>query len=219
MIDTSRLSEQVYEQLREDILYGDLPPGTRLNVKDLAERFGVSPTPVRQALVLLEADSLTESVPRRGTFVAKVSRADIREVFQSRRIIECAASEQLATNGDEVATRLTAIVAEMERLRDGATYRPYSAYIKLDTEFHDLIVDTLGNDRIAEFFSRLRWSAQVIRGLAMSQYQRALEGIEEHRAIAEAILTEDPARARAAVAQHLDNAEADLVRHLPDGST
>src|SRR3954465_15288742 len=89
--DNRDLSSPVYQILQRDILQGQLPPGARLSLDDLAQRFGISVSPIRDALRLLAADGLVELRSRRGAFVTQPSPVVIQEAFQFRAILECAA--------------------------------------------------------------------------------------------------------------------------------
>src|SRR5215216_557844 len=111
--DNRDLSSRVYQVLQQDILQGQFPPGARLSLDDLAERFGISVSPIRDALRLLAADGLVELRSRRGAFVTQPSRAVIEEVFQFRAILECAAVDWVIAEGAPVLTELRAHVEAM----------------------------------------------------------------------------------------------------------
>jgi DNA-binding GntR family transcriptional regulator len=210
----TQLNEQVYEVLREEIVGGKLSPGERLSLSGLAEELGVSVTPVRDALRRLSLDGLVEIQPRRGTFVSEFSTHRIREIFLSRRIIECAAAERAADIPDQAALELSESVDEIESLREEERFRDYERYIALDARFHRCIVGLLGSSLISDFYEQLRWPTQVVRGLSYSEYQRAQETVSEHAAIAQAFRRRDVAEAKAAILNHLTNAETDLLRHM-----
>jgi DNA-binding GntR family transcriptional regulator len=214
-LTTERLSEQIYQQLRKAIIEGTLAPGDRLSIKDLAERFRVSTTPVRDALKLLEADFLVESIPRRGTLVTRLSRSRIQDIFQIRRILESAAAERVAEVSDDTVQRLRQIAQQMKGISGRSAYG--DRYRQLHEEFHQLIISILGNRMASEFYETLRWaarwSAQAARVHAGPEIRLAHE--EEHLAIAEAIAQRDQARAKELVCSHLRGAEEDLLRYMP----
>jgi DNA-binding GntR family transcriptional regulator len=214
-LNFSQLSDQILHVLRQQIIEGKLKPGQRLSIAVLAQQLGVSATPVRDALRRLSADGLVEMIPRRGTFVSEFSRQDIRQVFQVRRILECAAAEASPHAPDRVIERLMAIVDEIGALRDEERFLEYLRYIALDTEFHQQIVDLLDNGQISDFYRQLRWPTQVVRGLSYSAYQRAQDTVAEHAAIAVALKEKEVSKAKEAILTHLNNAEADLLRRMP----
>lgn len=213
-VDLSLLSDQVYELLRSEILTGHLRPKERVTVSGLAARFGLSPTPVRDALRRLNADGLVEVRPRRGTSVAAFDGRSVREIFQVRRIVECAAADELPRASGVSLSRLQDLVDAMERLRTGDTFADYAAFISLDAEFHRGIVALLENRRLGQFYEALRWPILVVRGLSQSPFQRAGATVSEHRRIAAALQHRDVERAKQAVLDHLRNAETDLLGRI-----
>ncbi len=213
-VNQTQLYEQAYARLREAILGGRFRPGQRLPPDQLARDLGISQTPVRAALTRLEGDGLVEIFPRRGTFVARFTVRDVREVFQLRRIIESASLDLLDRLQAETLERLERIVADSAALVDGQRFLEYSHYIRLDAEFHGLIVGLLDNRRASDLYQGLRWPDQIMRALSASQEQRSLETVTEHGQILAALKVRDVARARETLLRHLDNSEADLVRRL-----
>jgi len=213
-VNQIQLYEQAYELVREAILRGRFKPGQRLSADQLAKNLGVSQTPVRAALTRLEGDGLVEILPRRGTFVARFTEKDVREVFQLRRMIECAGLERLDRLPDRAIERMEQIVAESAALVDGQRFLDYSRYIQLDAEFHRLIVGLLENERASALYQGLRWPVQIMRGLSASQYQRSLDTVAEHSELLAALKERDAGRAKGILLRHLDNSEADLVRRL-----
>jgi DNA-binding GntR family transcriptional regulator len=213
-LTVNQLHEQVYELLKQQILKGTLQPGMRLSLTAIAERLGISETPVRDALQHLNSDGLVEVIPRRGTFVSKVSVQNVRDVFQARRILESAAAERLSDAPAEAIQCLKVIADKMGALRDGERFRDYERYIKLDEEFHQCIIGLLGNQLVSELYEKLRWPVAVVRGLGHSRYQRAQKTVAEHVAIAQAFARRDVEQAKQLIQQHLDAAEADLLRRV-----
>ncbi len=217
-LSVSQLNEQVYDLLKAEIIRGNLRPRQRLTAAGLASRLGVSATPVRDALQRLSADGLVEVAPRRGTVVSEFTAQNVRETFQARRIIECAAVAQAPHAADSPAACLAKLLEGEAELRRGDSFADYGAHLRLDAEFHRCIVGMLQCHPLSEFHERLRWPEQVLRGLSQSSFQRAEATVAEHRAIYVAIAGRDADRAREAVLAHLDNAEADLLRRLPSES-
>jgi DNA-binding GntR family transcriptional regulator len=214
-LEVSQLNEQVYDVLRKEILKGNLRPGQRLSIKALAGHLGVSATPVRDAVRRLEGDGLVDIIPRRGTVVSEFKRSNVRQAFQIRHIIESAAAERATEASEDDIQHMQEMVDEISLLRENERFREYTRYIDLDAEFHRCIVGLLENQRISTFYERLRWPIQVIRGLSYSEYQRARQTVAEHAAIARAFQEKDASKARAAIRDHLNNAEADLLRRMP----
>ena len=214
-LKTSQLNEQVYALLKAAIMRGSLRPGQRLSAGGLAKRFGVSATPVREALQRLSLDGLVEVSPRRGTNVSEFTRRNVQETFHTRRIIERAAAAEVASVSEETLQHMRAIAQEFRVLRQGDTFTDYRQYIAADSEFHHHIVGLLQSSHLSEFYDRLRWAEQLVRGLAQSNYQRAEVTVAEHESILHAFQARDAEEACAAILRHLQNAEADLLRRMP----
>ncbi len=214
----SQLNEQAYGRLKAEIMTGTLRPGQRLSASALAKRLGVSATPVREALQRLSNDGLVEVSPRRGTSVAEFTPQHVHETFHTRRIIEGAAVADLSQVPEETLERMEALVEQSEALREGDTFRDHQANIALDAEFHQRIVGLLKSRQLEDFFRKLRWPEQVLRGLSRSEYFRAQATVAEHAAICRALRQKDAVAARAAITDHLDRSEADLLARLTTGN-
>lgn len=214
-LNRSPLGEQVYDLLKDAILRGDFSPGQRLSPQDLCDRFQVSVTPIRDALRRLEADGLVQVSPRRGTFVAEFTAQDVREVFESRRIIEQAAAEKLPYDSETIIQRMASLLDEMEALIDGGIIGDYPRYLDLDKEFHYCIVQSLHNGRMTELFHSLRVHTYVALALAPSAERRTPQTHAEHRAILAAFQERDVDRAKRAIAIHLENAATDILCKMP----
>jgi DNA-binding GntR family transcriptional regulator len=210
--DSRDLSSRVYQVLQRDILQGQLPPGTRLSLDDLAARFGISVSPIRDALRLLAADGLVELRSRRGAFVTQPSPADIQEVFQFRAILECAAVDAVIAAGPAVLDALGAHVAAMTETMVGETHADYLTYIEHDQGFHRTVVEAIGNGKLLESYASLASFALIARLLHRSESHRATATLAEHRVILDALAVRDGDTARAAIRAHLEQACADLLR-------
>ncbi len=200
--------EWVLGILREAILSGDFRPGERLLQDDLAERFDVSSTPVREALRELVAEGVLVCSPHKGVRVAEVRLEAVREVYLMRSALESVAT-RLATPlvGAAELQRLKALQARMEiQLEKQRELR------KLNREFHMLIYQAAGMPQMYQVISKLwlqfPWDAlMVLPG-------RLLASVREHRLILEAIEDGDAALAGRRMQEHIDLAAADLSEYL-----
>ena len=213
-LNRSPLGEQIYDLLRATILSGEFAPGQRLSPNELSERFQVSVTPIRDALRRLEADGLAEVRPRRGTFVFQFTAQDVRDVFESRRIIEQAAAEKLSIASEAISQQMSTLLDAMAVLIDGENVSDYPRYLELDKEFHTYIVEILQNRRLTEFYHGLRAYTYVARVLVPAAERRLPQTHEEHCKILEAFQQRDVARAKQAIAIHLDNAADDILHRI-----
>lgn len=211
----SPLGDQVYGLLRAKILSGDFTSGQRLSPQGLSELLHVSVTPIRDALRRLEGDGLIEVVPRRGTFVFQFTAQAVKDVFESRRIVEQAAMEALPDAPASVFERVSTIVGEMADLLDGETVSDYPRYLELDQKLHACIVELLHNERLTQFHQSLRAHTYVARALVPAANRRLPQTHEEHQELLRALQQRDVARAKQAIAVHLGNAADDILRRMP----
>ena len=216
-VNFSSLSDQVCEILREQILSGNLEQGRRLSINALARQLGVSGSPVRDALKQLSSDGLVQMVPRRGTFVSKLDERTLREAFESRTIVECAGVERLPQASDELVARMESLVERNRAMFQEGTF-DYARHLELDEEFHECIVGLMDNQLLEQFWRQLRWPLQVFRVLSRLDRgvseETAREAMSEHTAIVQAFKDRNVGKARDAVCQHLETAQANLRRGL-----
>jgi len=206
------LSDQAYEDLKRQILDQRLPPGTRLNIDALAREFGISSSPLREALVRLSSDGLVISNANSGFFVAPVpSPEQVRELMEYRTMIEAHCARQGA--GRISGLMLEAMKNAVRRMSDmrkrGIDYRQYRNYVELDSAFHQLIVDSAGNATISKAFHDLHLILMVARLTVVpnSDTVGSDAGMAEHIAILQAFADRDGARAEAAIRAHLTAAQ------------
>lgn len=197
-----QLWEAVADRLRDEILDGRLAAGSRLVEAELAERFGVSRGPVRDALQELARTGLAVDLPRRGTFVSSLTERDLSEVYDIRRAIEEAAVRlMIARAGDaEVAAMFDALEEAESAYGRGELAPAWDA----DMAFHRTYCRLSGNGRLLELFDSL--AAQTVLLMRTTLERRASLGwtppVEVHRRIAQAIANRDVARATEAVGAH-----------------
>jgi DNA-binding GntR family transcriptional regulator len=193
----------IVEQLREDILAGRLPPGSRLIECDLTTRFAVSRGPVREALRRLSADGLIEHWPHRGAVVRRLTEREIGELFLIRIEMEALAARLAAgTDGPDRRERFAAAV---QPIYSEAPRNPCE-YLKENAAFHDAVMALADNLQLRELAARLQLPlimAQVGDVLTPAVLKAS---VREHRTIAKAILERDPKAAAARMREHLERA-------------
>lgn len=212
-----RAIDEVYEILKEAILSKLFQPGERLDVAELAQKLGVSVTPVRAALELLATQGLVEIRPRSGTFVAKLSVRDLEETFEVRLALESFAAE-LAIN------RVTPeLIARMRELAQRLAIPPSTSEGRLqhdqeNIEFHRLLVRASGNRKLLEIYDELHLQIQIARVHASeTDWTARLEREKsEHLEIVDALEAKDLPRLQKAIRNHLQRAKEDLIRALTE---
>jgi DNA-binding GntR family transcriptional regulator len=194
-------SERAYERLREDILAWRLPPGTPLSEIELADRLGVSRTPLRAALARLALEGLVDTSQGRTGVVSEVSAETVTELFELREALETHAARLAARRRDPevfagLAEEFTAAVGV---LSGGAV----DAYYDVVARFDAAIDDAIGNPAFRNALDGVRLHLRRARRMASDNPDRLLRSTDEHRLICEAIRDGDEAFAASATAVHL----------------
>jgi DNA-binding GntR family transcriptional regulator len=207
-------ASNVYRQLRDVILSGRLESGTLLRERDLAVKFRVSRTPIREALRQLERDGQVRVTPHVGAEVRGVSIEDVFEVLEMRRYLEPHAARIAAKR---VTPRCEAKLQAIRKIFEEATEHSSTAavsrrYIVADERLHGLILELAGNRRIAQAIKDLRLSIQRYRYFGISH--RFRRNAQEHLEIIAALLDGNATAAEAAMAKHLDQFTEDMRRLL-----
>jgi DNA-binding GntR family transcriptional regulator len=194
--------ETICERLRNAILSGDLAAGTKLVEADLAQTFGVSRGPIREALRELSREGLVVDLPRRGTFVCTLTQADLAEVYLVREALELVAVREVTANATDAEL---AALAESHRVMD-ATWRgdDWNAAITADAWFHLTLIKLAKNKRMETIYEQMG-AQTVLLLVTASTSDVSLRGAPLqaiHRAIADAVVARDVEAAREAIADH-----------------
>jgi len=191
--------DRAYAQLRDAVIVGELQPGEPLYEIHLAERLGMSRTPVREALKLLARDGYLEELPSRGYTVPRRSLDDLREFFELREVLESTAARYAAlraTRGE--LEQMDRICAKYEREKDEEKWS------QMGHEFHTLVVQAARNTRLQAMLHSL--NAQIVisrRAVTRADPSRRESAMRDHRAIYEAIHARDETQAQALAAEHV----------------
>ncbi|WP_181706529.1 GntR family transcriptional regulator [Chthonobacter rhizosphaerae] len=213
------LARQAYEEIQKKILTGELPAGKRIFADELASELSISPTPVKEALALLERDGLVEGTERRASVVRRFTPADIREIYEARVLLELNAVRAGIAAGrldDAFLHRMEAIYAAHVGLLDRAAgAAPVLAeVIGLDRDFHETIMTLGGNGLLSSWHQTILWQTQSIRTYSPETYDFE-RSRAEHEAILGAMRGRDPARIVAALTDHLEKSRDHLLIHAP----
>ncbi len=206
------LRDVVFNTLRQAILTGELKPGERLMEIHLANKLGVSRTPIREAIRKLELEGLVTMIPRRGAEVAQITEKSMNDVLEVRRALDALCVELACER-----------IAEEELLRLKQACDAFEAAVrtkdvkkvaKADVELHDIIVQATGNQRLIQLINNLseqmyRYRFEYIKDI--SQHQRL---IDEHRMIYESIVKKDREGASQAAHVHIDNQKKAIIAQI-----
>jgi len=214
----SSKKDLVKQALREAILSGELAPGTRLIIDDLANRLGVSPIPVREALQQLQADGYVEIQPFLGTRVTPIEAESVVEVFSLLETIEIVSSRfaclHLTEDETQTLRELVNKMDELVRIRDA------EAWSQENRRFHQIICDRAGTHLIASVMTKVldHWDRLHRVFLKEVFAHRLPEAQEEHRQILQAIEERDPDKVESVIRKHNRNALSAYQEYLRDGA-
>ncbi|MGC1214663.1 MAG: GntR family transcriptional regulator [Micromonospora sp.] len=204
-------AERAYQHLKRAILEQVYPGGLLISEGEIAEAAGVSRTPVREALLRLEAEGLVALYPKRGALIRPVSAREITDVIEARRLVELHAAEQVWPRRAEIRSDLARWLTEM---RGAHAAGDVTALMAADRAFHATVVEAAGNEILAELYQRLR-DRQLRMGEASFRLSPGWAEVvlAEHAAQLAALDGDDRQRWLDTVGAHVDNA-ASVLRNL-----
>ncbi|MFU8874495.1 GntR family transcriptional regulator [Micromonospora sp. SL4-19] len=204
-------AERAYQHLKRAILEQVYPGGLLISEGEIAEAAGVSRTPVREALLRLEAEGLVALYPKRGALIRPVSAREITDVIEARRLVELHAAERIWPRRAELKADLARWLDEMRRAH---AVGDVTALMAADRAFHATVVEAAGNEILAELYHRLR-DRQLRMGEASFRLSPGWADVvlAEHASQLAALDGDDPQVWLDAVGAHVDNA-ATVLRTL-----
>lgn len=206
------LRDVVFNTLRQAILTGELKPGERLMEIHLANRLGVSRTPIREAIRKLELEGLVTMIPRRGAEVSQITEKSMNDVLEVRRALDALCVELACERiTDEELDNLNKACSDFEQ---AVKTKDIKRIAEADVALHDIIVRATGNQRLIQLVHNLseqmyRYRFEYIKDF--SQHERLME---EHRIIYESIVKKDKETASREARIHIDNQENAIIRQI-----
>ena len=206
------LRDVVFNTLRQAILTGELKPGERLMEIHLANKLGVSRTPIREAIRKLELEGLVTMIPRRGAEVAQITEKSLKDVLEVRRALD-ALSVELACDriSPEALSRLQTACDTFEKAP--ATKDP-KKIAQADVALHDIIVKATDNDRLIQLVNNLSEQMYRYRFEYIKDGSTHEQLVKEHRILFESIRDKDKETAARTAKLHIDNQELSIIRQL-----
>lgn len=206
------LRDVVFNTLRQAILTGEMKPGERLMEIHLANKLGVSRTPIREAIRKLELEGLVIMIPRRGAEVAQITWKNLKDVLEVRKALDVLAIELACERMTE--EELQKLYRACETFKETTKTGDLRKIAETDVTLHDIIVISTGNNRLVQLVNNLseqmyRYRFEYIKDI--SQHERL---IKEHNDIYESILNRDRKSAADAVRRHIDNQEEAIIMQL-----
>lgn len=202
-IDRRLLHDEAVTRLRDMIVQGELGPGERLNERVLCERFGISRTPLREALKVLASEGLVELLPNRGAVVTELTLSAVREMFAVLGALEALAGELACRNASE------ADVAEIRALHYQMllhhTRGELAEYFRCNQQIHLRLVDAAGNAVLSGIYGQLNANVRRARYMANLSRERWDQAVREHEEMLAALIARDGPRLKKVLGDHLSN--------------
>lgn len=193
--------QEAYLRIVDEIRAGDLRPGDRLTETDLADRLGISRTPVREAIRQLESDGLVTHTPRVGTTIRVLSHAEVAELYEMRMVLEATAARFAARAASAMELEnLEAIHREMLAEADPV------ALASLNTQFHGALLDAARNRFLLKSMGAINTTFLILGRTTLEESDRAAEANVEHARILEALTARDGSAAESAMTAHISAA-------------
>jgi DNA-binding GntR family transcriptional regulator len=201
------LTHQVFQHIRDEIVRGKLE-GQHLTENYFAERFGISKSPIREALNRLESEGLITIIPRRGAFVVELSEHDLEEIFELREALEVLAVHN-AVLTDKVLARMHSAVTsagEFQKKNDKVNY------IRADVAFHTTLAEASVNSRLRRILENMRNQTLIVRSKTFELSSQS--SVQEHGQIVDALEQGQRDEAAELMAQHIRAVRRRLLNHL-----
>ena len=203
------LVSEVRRAIKEQIICGQLKPGTPLRMEELTRRLGVSSSPIREALRLLEQDHLVQIVPFQGAYVRRLDHQELLELYEIRKFLEIGALQKgMPSPPAELLARLQKAHTDIQQ---ALRARDQAGFLAADMAFHETIVDMAGNQRMSEMFCSLTEQGQCfVLGRERKHFKRAAV---QHADILQAISSGDVAKATRLLEKHFRETIQGIALH------
>lgn len=208
------LRDVVFNALRQAIVTGEFAPGERLMEIKLADKLGVSRTPVREAIRMLELEGLVVMIPRRGAEVARITEKDLRDALEVRTAIEELSVELACARIDEEGKER--LKQACNEFKAAIATKHVQNIVDGDVKFHEVIFELTKNHRLISIAQNLREQVYRYRVEYVKDFSYHDVLVEEHYEITNAILTNDVVTAKEIMRKHLYNQELIVIKNLKD---
>jgi len=207
-IVTKNISEQIYAVIKERIISHKYPPGSKIDTAQLIEEFGVSNTPIKNALDRLTGEGLIKTIARKGTFVSKLSKKELDELLEIREMMEIYAAEKIINSlTSQDITKIEQIVEEAAKAIEQSAYE---IFMEKDKNLHFMIIRKVGNSELYQLYKNIDIRTRIVRTYHLvpreeldNRYIR--EAQFEHESILEAIKGRNLDKLKQAIHKHITN--------------
>lgn len=211
MLAKENLTLKVYSGIKKKLIGLQYPPGSYIQEREVAEMFGVSKTPVREAFLRLSHEGWLNIGNRKKIQVRPVTMSDIEEIFEIRNLVEPFSFQWLLKNGEP-----RAIAGQADSILNAMTETPDDkfSFTQLDIQFHSTVISCSGYNRINKFWTTVHEEAVRLGFMAMQGSSRFNEVLKEHARIVEALWDKDENKVLSAIGTHLENTKSALISSL-----
>ena len=211
------LRDVVYKKLRRAILLEELKAGERLTEIHLADKLGVSRTPIREAIRKLELEGLVIMIPRRGTIVAEITEKSLKNVLEVRRVLDMLSAELVCERMDEEGKK--ALEKACRDFEEAIRTGDLREIAQKDVELHNIIVEASGNNVLQHLVGNLSEQMYRYRVKYLKDDSRYETLIKEHQGIYESIVRREGKTAARLAKEHIDNQESAIMSQLHNWNT
>ncbi|HEY7039857.1 MAG TPA: GntR family transcriptional regulator [Methylomirabilota bacterium] len=215
--DPGLIRERVVDALRDAIIAGRLKPGERIRERELVALLGVSRSPLREAIRILETEGLISSLAYRGARVSDLSAADLRDMLDVRIMLESFAARLAIERLDDAA--LQGMEGQVTRARAAGAQVDLEANFELGLGFHDMLVAASGNRKVVQIHESLKRHQRRYQHFAFTRVGRDLRALDEHADIVTALRRRDLAAVEQGLRAHLMRFYAEIAPLLPVDSS
>jgi DNA-binding GntR family transcriptional regulator len=211
----SSKSKKIYNMIIKEIVTGKFFPGQRLIERELIEKYGMSKTPIREALYKLEENGVVTYELNKGFSIVKVSRCDVEEIYELREVLEGLVVKKVAGKLDLTLTQDEDIIKNFRLSEECIKNNDIQKYSILDMEFHNLLADMSGNGRLKSMLNKLYYQAKLLLSTSLFLPERGISvSFNEHKDIAKAISNKDIINAEKKAQAHIKNVKTAILNWI-----
>jgi DNA-binding GntR family transcriptional regulator len=206
------MRKQIYEHLRDQILNHTITPSSRLVEAQIAKEVGISRTPIREALHLLEKDGFLESVPRVGYFVKNLDPDELEEIFEIRQVIETLVCARAVKHIDDAS--IQALENNIAQTEAALKNKSPHLFVKYDEEFHETLVKSAGSKHLFNLCQQLRRLMLRYRAASVRVIPSIKEALKGHKKIVACLKRRDDKGLQAEIVAHLNYSKEDIRKQV-----
>jgi len=211
----SSIKEIAYENIKKQIILGNIKPGSWLREQELADAMEISRAPIREAFNQLESEGFIKIIPRKGARVISISEKEVEDIFEIRETLESLAIRKSLKNIS--LEKLNQIAIKFERFKSKPAEKQIRLeYLSLDKEFHDLLIQHCNNKMLINLLAIIQEKVHWLRGFSLDNYSFS-QSIEEHIAIIDAIQRKNEKLIFSNLVRHLERARESTINEIKAG--